>query len=251
MVAMRRSRRSLRPRRTYRKKAGARKYTRKPRSALAVARRALKLAKVATESASEVKYFTYQTDTNISQPLTTGNYGLAAHAQHLCVTSGWSEMFSCGPLRGNKAYLKWIKGAWSINMHDEEEACNFTVAVIKKKADTDYTDISRFIDTRNGVAFYDPRHLKVCYYKQFELYPGGSLGGDRSGTVIKNGKFYLPINKMIRFDTQGSTGTQTSEPQSYQDQYFFLVHTNNQSVDLENPKLSLNLMAAWRDTDIN
>lgn len=251
MVASGRPRRSLRPRRTYRKKAGARKYTRKPRSALAVARRALKLAKVATESSSEVKYFTTYTDSTISQPLTVGNYSLAAHAQPLVAMSGWNEMFNCGPLRGNKAYLKWLKGDWSINMNDEEEAINFTVAVIKKKADCDFTDLTSFIDFRNGVAFYDPRHIKVCYYKQFELYPGGSLGGDRSGTVIKQGKFFLPVNKMIRFVTQGSTGTQTSEPQSFQDQYFFLVHTNNQSVDLENPKLSLNLMAAWRDTDIN
>lgn len=249
MVAVRRTKRSFRPRGTKRK--GTKRYGGRKVSALAVARKALKLAARATESTSEVKYFTYNTDVTLSQPLTVGNYGLAAHAQHLCVTSGWSEMFSCGPLRGNKAYLKWIKGDWSINMNDEEEAINFTVAVIKKKADADYTDISKFIDTRNGVAFYDPRHIKVCYYKQFELYPGGSLGGDRSGTVIKNGKFFLPVNKMIRFDTQGSTGTQTSEPQSYQDQYFFLVHTNNSSVDLENPKMSLNLMASWRDTDIN
>lgn len=221
-------------------------------SALAVAKKALKLAKVATESSSEVKYFTWSDSAvSISHPLTAGNYGYAAYAWHLSYNNAYNEMFNCGPLRGNKAYLKWIKGDWSINMHDEEEAINFTVAVIKKKTDTDFTDISSFIDTRNGVAFYDPRHIKVLYYKQFELYPGGSLGGDRSGTVIKHGKFFINVNKMLRFVTQGATGTQTSESQSYQDQYYFLVHTNNTSVDLENPKLSINVMTSWRDTDIN
>lgn len=240
------TKRSLRPRRTIRKRTAK-------TSAMVVAKRALRLASVATKSTSEVKHFSYyDSNLNLTNSLVANNYGYAAYAVKLTTTGpSWEELFDCGPLRGNKAYLKYLTGNWSINMYDEEDAVNFTVAVIKKKADMDGADMTSAIELRAGQALYDFRRIKVLYYKKFQIYPGGSLGGDRSGTVIKQGKFFIPVNKMIRFQDQGSTGQQHSEPMSNQDQYFFLVHTDNVGVDLEHPKLTVNLRSCWRDTDIN
>lgn len=239
-------------------KKKAKKTTKKSGSgegkALTLAKKAYKLASRTSAATTETKFF--ENSYNARGLHGSGGHASSAYANMLTYpdTGEWYSKFNSDPLTGNRAYCKYLTGEWSINQNDEEEAITYTVAVIKPKANMKDGSSSTFddhVDVNNGRATFDPRYIKVLYRKSFTIYPGGSLGGDRSGTVIKQGRFFIPVNKVIRFESQGSTGAVYSKPSNVQDQIWFCVWTNNSSLDAENPVMNYCLNSVWRDVDMN
>lgn len=227
----------------------------KTESALAVAKKALKLATQNSNATTELKYLSFSDSLDLANNA-AGVIGAAVFRD--CVnTASTIPLFNADGLTGNKAFLKYIKGTWEINMNNEEESVNFTVAVFKLKSDSDVPvqtgTLGNYVSVVQGQTYFDPRHIKVLYYKHFAMYGGGNLSGDRSGApIVKTGHFYIPVNKMIRLSQQGLPGQQTaSAPQSYQDSVFFTVFTDNITLDLENPRINYRLLSVYRDNDIN
>lgn len=234
-----------------RKTMKRRLYKRKS-SALGVAKKALKVATQVAKGATETKYLSYS---SVSDVAGTGGAMNSAIIRDCTSTVGTTTLFDSDPLSGNKAFLKYIKGTWAIDMANEEEAVNFTVVAFKLRADCEGigSAMSNHVSTIQGQAYFDPRFIKVLYYKHFAMYPGGSLNTDRSGgTAIRTGHFFIPVNKMIRFTDQGVSGAQTDDyTLSYQDRVYFAVYTDNTSVDTENPRINFRILSCWRGTDIN
>lgn len=243
-----RRKQALRPK----KKMMKRKVVRKTSSALTVAKRALKVATQVAKGATETKYLSYSLTSDIAG---TGGALNSAILRDLTSTVSTTPLFDSDPLSGNKAFLKYVKGTWEIDMANEEECVNFTVAVFKLKSDMEGigTNMTNHVSTIQGQAYFDPRFIKVLYYKHFAMYPGGSLNTDRSGgTAVRTGSFFIPVNKMIRFTDQGASGQQNDDyTLSYQDRVYFAVYTDNTSIDTENPRINLRTLSCWRGTDIN
>lgn len=246
--------------RVFRKKPSTtrRRKTYKKKSAMAVAKKALSLVKQAHGATVETKYLSYNTATDLTATGASA-YGSAA-LQLQMVNASWTPLFGAGYITGNKSYLKYIKGTWEIhmdNVNNEEETVNFTIAVVRPRADFDNTvSSSAHISTIQGQTYYDPRIYKLLYYKHFTLTMGGTSPGT-AGESRRFGTFYIPVNKMIRWDPQSSdtgSGADTvrlvGTPMSNQDQIRFLVHTDNSSVDTESPRLNLRLMAVYKDNDL-
>lgn len=231
-------------------------FKRKPRSALAVAKKALRLAGQLAKSTQETKYLTYYT---VGDLYNGGSSWGSAFLRELTSTSSTTPLFNANYLSGNKAFYKGVKCMWEIHMdntNNEEETCNFTVAVVSPRQDTDTTFISpatiqNHISTIQGQTMFDPRMWKIHYYKYFTRTMGGTSPGT-AGESTRYGRFYIPINKMIRFNTEGQTGAQTNAvPMSFQDRVYFMVFTDNSSADLENPRINFRSMLIAKDVDIN
>lgn len=248
MVLRYRRKPTLRPRRKLMKR---KPMMRKTSGALTVAKRALRIASQVVNSSTETKYLSWSTVSDVSNN-GAGIWG-AAIWRDLTDTTGTIPLYNADGLFGNKAFLKYVKGTWQINMNNEEEAVNFTVAVIKFKTDADYVTHNSHVSTIQGQTYFDPRIFKVLYYKNFSMYPGGSLNTDRSGgTCVRTGHFYIPINKMVRLLQEGVAGEQTtSTPLSAQDRYFFVVYTDNSTIDLESPRINCRTVTVYRDNDQN
>lgn len=234
------------------RKSAMRKRVYRKRSALGVAKKALKIATQVAKGATETKYLSYSSTSDIAG--TSGPMN-SAILRDMTSTVGTTPLFDSDPLSGNKAFLKYLKGTWEIDMANEEECVNFTVVCFKLKADCEGigSTMTNHVSTIQGQAYFDPRFIKVLYYKHFSMYPGGSLNTDRSGgTAVRTGKFYIPVNKMIRFTDQGVAGQQNDDyALSYQDRVYFGVYTDNVSLDTENPRINFRIMSCWRGTDIN
>lgn len=239
-----------------RKSASRRKMYRKKRvwrksGALGVAKKALKLASQVANAATEIKYLSWNVATDLAG---TGGGFNDAYNRQLTSTTGTTPLFNSDPLQGNKSFLKYIKGTWEIhmdNVNNEEETVNFTVAVIKFRQDADSMVSSNHVSTIQGQAYYDPRYCKVLYYKHFCL-TGGGVQPAAVGPWVKTGRFYIPVNKMIRWANEGGTGGQTNtQPISEQDKLYLIVHTDNTSTDLENPRMNIRTLSVFRDGDIN
>lgn len=232
--------------RMYRKKRVYRKS-----SAIGVAKKALKLATKVANASTETKYLSYAVQTDLAGSGGTFN---DAFNRQLTSTAGTTVLFNSDPLQGNKSYLKYIKGTWEIhmdNVNNEEETVNFTVAVIKFRQDADNMTSTNHVSTIQGQAYYDPRYCKLLYYKHFCL-TGGGVQPAVTGPWVKTGHFYIPVKKMIRWANEGGAGGQTSTtPMSEQDKIYFIVHTDNTSADLENPRMNLRTLSVYLDNDIN
>lgn len=234
-------------------------YSNKNKSALAVAKQALNLAKQSHNATVETKYLSFNANSDVTITGASA-YGSAAINTQLVSASTFTPLFGAGYLSGNKSFLKYIKGTWEIhmdNVNNEEETVNFTVAVVRPKSDFDNTiSSSAHISTLQGQTYYDPRIWKVLYYKHFTLTMGGTSPGT-AGESRKYGSFYIPVNKMIRWDPQnydllggGDTVRAGGNPMSYQDQIRFLVHTDNTTVDTEAPRINYRIMAVYKDNDL-
>lgn len=241
--------------RTYRRRS-VRKSMRSKGSALGVAKKALKLASQVANATTEIKYLSYSSTSDVAG---TGGFLNSAIARELTDTQGTTALFMADGLTGNKAFLKYLKGTWEIHMdspvNNEEESCNFSVAVVKFKQDADLISVSgtasNHVSVIQGQTYFDPRMIKVLYYKHFTLTMGGTSPGT-SGQMLKKGQFYIPVNKMIRLTQEGVAGQQTlSSTMSLQDRYYFLVYTDNTSADLENPRINFRTLSVFRDNDIN
>lgn len=226
-------------------------YRKRKSSALSVAKRALSLAKKTMMASTETKYLSAQMDTDIAG--TAGLWGSATSLQ-LTDLSVFSPVFNTDGITGNKAYCKYIRGRWEIhmdNLNNEEETVNLTVAVVKARSDFDsLLSASDVVAVNNGIPFFNPRLVKLCYYKHWTRTMGGTSPGT-AGESIAKGQFFIPVNKMFRFSTQGGTGQQTSQPSSQQDRYFFVVFTDNTAADTENPRMNAHFLTCYRDTDVN
>lgn len=240
--------------RTYRRRS-VRKSMRSKRSALGVAKKALKLASQVANASTEIKYLSYSTQSDVAG---SGDFLNSAVSRELTFTGGTTPLFMSDGLTGDKAFCKYVKGTWEIHMdntNNEEETCNFTVAVVKFKQDADQTlfsgTLSNHVSVIQGQTYFDPRMIKVLYYKHFTLTMGGTSPGT-SGQMLKKGRFYIPVNKMIRLSQEGVAGQQTSSvPMSAQDKIFFLVYTDNTALDTENPRINYRTLSVYRDNDIN
>lgn len=228
---------------------------RSKRSAIGVAKKALKLASQVANASTEIKYLSYSEQADVAG---SSNYLNSAIARELTNTTGTTPLFMSDGLTGNKAFLKYLKGTWEIHMdntNNEEETVNFTVAVVKFKQDADQTvyagTITNHLSVVQGQTYFDPRFFKVVYYKHFTLTMGGTSPGT-SGQMLKKGRFYIPVNKMIRLSQEGVAGQQTSSTtMSAQDRFYFLVYTDNTSLDTENPRINYRTLSVFRDNDIN
>lgn len=226
--------------------------------ALAVAKKALRLAAQATNATVETKYLSYATAQDVYSGAAGSAYGSPAVSVQM-VRCDWSPLFGAGYLSGNKSFLKYIKGTWEChmdNVNNEEETINFTIAVVRPRADFDNTaSSSSHISVIQGQTYYDPRIYKILYYKHFTLTMGGTSPGT-AGESRKYGHFYIPVNKMIRWDPQsydtiGADAIRVvGSPMSNQDTIRFFVHTDNTQADLENPRINLRLMAVYKDNDL-
>lgn len=159
---------------------------------------------------------------------------------------------------GNKYFHKRSSLRWEIhmdNLNNEEETCNFTVAVVKFKRDADTTiaanlhlgALQKHTDVFQGQAYFDRRYISVLYYKHFTLTMGGTSPGT-SGQMLKRGHFKLPVNKMIRRNVIASSDS--AQPVDFQDRVYFVVYTDNTSGDLENPRINYSIVNCIKDTDI-
>lgn len=230
---------------------------RKP-NALAVAKRALKLAGQVANGTVETKYLSYSETSDLvnnAQPF----WG-SAIGRELTSLNGTTPLWNASYLTGNKAYFKGVKGTWEIHMdslQNEEETVNFTVAVIQPKSDADRifnasgVSATSHISTIQGQTYFDPRYFKIHYYRHFTRTMGGVQPGT-AGESLAKGSFYIPINKMVRLSNEGATGSQSSgSPVSTQDRMYFFVSTDNSSVDLENPRINYRTLLIAKDVDFN
>lgn len=246
-----------------RKSYGGRKTKRSMRkrmsskpNALSIAKKALKLASRTANATVETKYLSYSETSDLVNNAVTA-WG-SCLAREITTTAATSPLFNSDALTGNKAYYKGIKGTWEIHMdntNNEEETVNFTVAVVSARQDADVIvgngNVTSHVSTIQGQTYFDPRFFRIHYYKHFTRTMGGTSPGT-AGEMTKHGKFYVPINKMIRLSAEGTTGGQTnSSPLSYQDRMWFVVFTDNTSADLENPRINYRTMLICKDTDIN
>lgn len=225
-------------------------------NALTIAKKALKLAIQTTKSTVETKYLSYsETSDLVNNAVTAWGSAIAREVTSLASTT---PLFNSDPVTGNKTYYKGIKGTWEIHMdntNNEEETVNFTVAVVSARQDADLIvaggNVSSHVSTIQGQAYFDPRYFRLHYYKHFTRTMGGTSPGT-AGEMTRTGKFYVPINKMIRLTSEGTTGAQTnSSPVSFNDRMWFVVFTDNTSADLENPRINYRTMLICKDLDVN
>lgn len=229
---------------------------RKPQSALAVAKKALRLAGTLTKSVQETKYLSFAEQADVINNA-TGTWG-SAILRHITSTTGTTPLFNSDPLTGNKAYYKGCKITWEIhmdNVNNEEETCNFTVAVVQLRSDVDVAfnagTLGQHVSTIQGQTYFDPRYFKVRYYKHFTRTMGATSPGT-AGEMLRWGSMYIPINKMVRLSQEGAAGGQTnSSPSSIQDQLYFLVFTDNTAIDTESPRINYRTMLICKDVDAN
>lgn len=225
----------------------------KKSSAMAVAKSALRRVKALTASTQETKFLSY----NLAADLVNNGSGYGSAIFHeLTSLNGKTALFNSDPVTGNKVYMKGVKGTWEIhmdNVNNEEETCNFTVAVIQPKSEADSLQWASHISTIQGQTYFDPRIFKIHYYKHFTRTMGGTSPGT-AGEMLRWGKFYVPMNKLVRFVSEGVSGAQTggdAYPSSVQDRYFFCVFTDNTAVDTESPRINFRTMTICRDADVN
>lgn len=249
---------------TFRKRApkravGVRRKTMRKRastSTVAMAKKALRIAKRLQGSVEETKYLSYNDNLDLVNN-GSGTWGAAVFRQ-ITSTAGTTPLFNSDPITGNKAYLKGAKLTWEVHMdsaNNEEETCNFTVAVVKAKSEADSVfaigTAGQHVSTIQGQTYFDPRYFKILYYKHFTRTMGGTSPGT-SGEMLRWGSCYIPMNKLVRLTQEGNPGAQTSSaPSSFQDQYFFLVFTDNTSGDLESPRINYRTMLIAKDVDAN
>lgn len=245
-------------RRNYKKKATPKRRLRMRRRvrgqgrALAVANRALALAKRTMMSTSETKYLSRVDDTDLAG---VGALFDAAYSFQVTDLSGLTPRFGTDGVTGNKTFLKYIKAYWEVhmdNVNNEEETVNLTLLVWKPRADFDNlsTTTTPIVYTANGQPFMNPRLVQVLHKRYFTLTMGGTSPGT-AGESRRFGQFYIPVNKMIRHETQGLTGQVVSAPASFQDRYYVSWYTDNTATDTESPRLNMHTIACYRDVDLN
>lgn len=239
-------------RRRYPRKPKAKGGVRKRSTALTMAKKALRQVKQLASSTQETKFLSYASQADLVN--NGAGYGCAL-LRELTSTAGTTPLFNSDPVTGNKAYFKGAKVTWEIhmdNLNNEEETCNFTVAVIKPKSEADGLNyLNDHVSVIQGQTYFDPRMFSIVYYKHFTLTMGGTSPGT-AGEMLKSGSFYVPMNKLVRFTSQGVAGSISSTPSSVQDKYFFVVYTDNVATDgLESPRINYRSMLIVRDVDAN
>lgn len=225
-------------------------------NALTIAKKALKLVTQTTKATVETKYLSFNDALDLVNNAVTA-WG-SCLAREITSLAGTTPLFNSDPITGNKVYLKGVKGLWEIhmdNINNEEETCNFTVAVVSARQDADTIvangNVSSHVSTIQGQTFFDPRYFRIHYYKHFTRTMGGTSPGT-AGEMLKHGKFYIPINKMVRLTSEGTTGSQTnSSPVSFNDRMWFVVFTDNTAADTESPRINYRTMLIAKDVDIN
>lgn len=235
------SRKSMKPRKKYRTK----------RTAMSIAKRALTLAKRTYGATTEVKYMALPLQQDIANTVNTWQSSLYAELTNLASPN--VPIFGTdGPI-GNKTFLKYIKGTWEIhsdNIQSEEETINYTVSVVRPRKDWDLSTSQDPCQVYQGQVFWDPRRIEVLYQKHFTLTMGGTSPGT-AGESRRYGRFFIPVNRMLRFSTWGATGRQTGTPVDQQQRIYMVVHTDNTSVDLESGRLNAHIISAYLDADVN
>ena len=224
-------------------------------SALTVAKKALSLARKTMMSSTETKYYGLNIDTDVAG---SSSFLTSAFAYNLSDPNNYTQnLFGSDGVTGNKAYLKYIRGNWEYhmdNLNNEEETVNVTVVIWRPRSDFDQQFAvaggSRIVAVANGIPYFDPRKVQVLYYKHTTRTMGGTSPGT-AGESIATGKFFIPVNRLIRFINQGSTGEMLSAPSSFQDQIWLTVYTDNSAIDTESPRMNAFVMSCWRDTDTN
>lgn len=231
-----------------------RTYKKKTSSAMAVAKKALQIAKQNANASTEVKYLATSKTQDVIKDSQAFCNGTALY--EALINAAHSPVYNCGYLNGNKSYCKYLKGYYEIhadNVNAEEETINYTVMVVKFKSDIDISasaNLSEYFYKVQGQVWADPRNVKVLYSRR-HITSGFGNPDAPSGNPWVRGQYFIPVRKMIRWTGQNDAGVRTSGvPMSFQDQHWLLVWTDNGSTDLESPRINATLMACYRDDDI-
>lgn len=226
-----------------------------------LAKRAFVMAKRLTNAVEETKYYSYPVQTEVTATGTSGiqywDLTNMSNYTNLFNDTNGSLVGNGTGVVGNKYYDRYIKGKWEIhmdNVNNEEETVNFTVAVVSFKSDADSTVFNQNVQNAlithssrsNGQCYFDPRFIKVHYYKHFARTMGGTSPGT-AGESLRWGSFKILRNKMIR--TLRPSQLSASSPVSLQDQLYFCVCTDNTSADLENPRMNAHFLRCIKDND--
>lgn len=221
-------------------------------TALAVAQKALKLAKRTVSSVEETKYYNLNIDTDVAG---SASFAGSAFSYNLSDLSNFNVCFGTDGVTGNKAYFNYVRGQYEIhcdNVNNEEETTNTTVVIVRPKRNWDVlqTPVSQWVVVQNGMPYFDPRKVQVLYKRTHTITMGGVQPGT-AGESIAKGQFFIPMKRSIRFATQGATGQVQTYPADTQDFLYMLVFTDNSAIDTESPRMNGHLLACWRDADIN
>lgn len=247
-------------RRRLTRKFGRRMSARRP----SLAKKAYRLAKRIAAHSEETKFFRR----GVAADVNNGAVSKFAIFEQLTATTNndtvlFSNDYSAKgeKILGNKYFHKRTQVRWEIhmdNINNEEETCNFTVAVIQPKKDAD-TEIqtanneaaamSKFTDVYQGQAFFDTRFVKIHYYKHFTLTMGGTAPGT-SGEMLKKGIFKKSLNKMMRRWYDTSFDSTLGVPIDYQSRLYFVVLTDNAAIDTESPRINYSVVNTIKDTDL-
>lgn len=247
------------------------KLRRSVRRAPSLAKKAFRLARRIAKHSEETKYCRIGLAADIAAPVVpTADNKLALLHSMSNITNGYSWLFKQDPagsayssLVGNKYFHKATSLKWDIhldNINNEEETCNFTVAVVSFKGQADQTiamhgeahAINYHTDVYQGQAFFDPRYLKIHYYKYFTLTMGGVSPGTGSPASRRYGSAKIKINKMCRRinNAENTSIGVEGQPTNYQDRLYFVVATDNNGVDLESPRINYSVVHTIKETDL-
>lgn len=234
-----------------RKNTKPRRKNRTKRSAMSIAKRALTLAKKTSAATTETKYLALPLQQDIAN--TTNTWLSSLWVELTNIAAPQAPCFGTDAPTGNKSFLKYIKGFWEIhsdNVNNEEETINYTVSIVRPRKNWDGLSATNPCEVYQGQVFWDPRRMEVLYQKHFTLTMGGTSPGT-AGESRKYGRFFLPVNRMIRYTTQGVTGRQSGVPADDQSRIYMTVHTDNTSVDTESGRFNGHVLSCYLDSDVN
>lgn len=252
-MAFRRS--PLRRRRMPLRRRANRPYRRKA-NALTVAKQALKLAKRTSFATTVEKYFTRVYDQDIAQTALVSDISSISNYTQIFAPAG-STTTNSGII-GNSFFLKSFKLFFDFHMdnaNNEEETCNFSVAIVKPTKHFDegisgtVVENALWYNTGAGQVVFDKRYLTVVRQKYFSL----TMGGTSPGTAGESRKYFtwnIPVNKMVtKINSRMTGGTSWTSPASLQDRYYIVVVSDNTTADTENPRMNCTVLMTIRDQD--
>lgn len=237
------------------RRRAARRYPAKG-GALAVAKRALKLAKAVSHETTSEKYFTRVFDQDIAQTAITTDLTSISNYTQIFAPAGAATNNS--GIVGNSAYFKSLELFFDFhmdNLNNEEETVNLTVAVVKPTKAFDegisggVISQALWYNTGAGQCVFDKRYLQVVRQKYFSLTMGGTSPGT-AGESRKYFKWYIPIRKMVtKINSRMLAADTWTSPASVQDRYYLIVVSDNTTVDTESPRANITSLLTIRDQD--
>lgn len=247
-----------RSKRSYRKRPfrrSAKRYTRKS-GAYSLARKALSLARKTKDATVVRKYFTRVYDQDVAQTALVSDVTSIANYTQIFAPAGSSTNNS--GIVGNHFTMKRLKFFFDFHMdnaNNEEETCNFTVALVAPTKHFDeaisgsIVEAGLWYNTGAGQCVFDTRYLRVLRQKYFSLTMGGTSPGT-AGESRKYFKWNLPWNKkVVKINSRMIGATSFTTPASVQDRIYLVVISDNTTVDTESPRMNATVLMEIEDQD--